>query len=50
MVEHVVGNHRVKRLILERDGLGIDLLELEGASRDDQVSPGGIQHPGRKIA
>jgi hypothetical protein len=50
MIQHVIGDDRVKRLIFEWNGLRVDLLELEGASRDDQVSPRGIQHPRRKIA
>src|SRR5215212_10008591 len=50
MIEHEIGDHSIEGLIFKRDGLGIDFLELERASGDDQVPPGCIQHPGRKIA
>src|SRR4026207_408321 len=49
MIEHVIGNHRVEGFIFKGNGLRIDLLKLEGAPCHDQVTPCGVQHPGRKI-
>src|SRR5215212_4060244 len=50
MVEHVVCDHRVEGLIFKGNGLRVDFLELERPSGDDQVPPGGIDHPRGKVA
>ena len=39
MIQHMIGNDRIERLIFEWDFLRIDFFKLVVASSDNQISP-----------